>query len=107
MKIIIIAALVFFTSVVNATTPSSVTRANTWTLSGTERLSDNHGGFHVSPVNIPNFQTEALCKAGIVTIQKRQYPATENSLIPFAGSQFVGECHLVKIVVPVLNVVVP
>lgn len=103
--LLIITAAFFVTPAAHAS--SMFTKVTTWTLSGVERIKpSNSSAVSYTEVNISGYATQAKCNDAIFAIQSRTYPLAKGQ-IPAALSDFTGECHEVKEIIPVLTVVLP
>lgn len=93
LLIVVLTSLMFIGS---ANAEGLFTKVDSYTLEGlgTVRASNN-ATFNFYTANVPGFHTLADCEAAIQTIKERTYTG--------AYATFAGNCHKVKVVVPVLN----
>lgn len=83
------------------------TKVSTYTLSGVERIKQsNSSAVSTVEVNITGYATAGKCNEAIAAIQSRTYPIAKGQ-IPAAITDFTGECHEVKEIIPVLTVILP
>jgi len=105
--ILLMITAAFFVTPAAQASNDMFTKVSTYTLSGVERIKQSNSSAvtHVE-VNIPGYVNASKCNEAIAAIQMRTYPLAKGQ-IPAALSDFTGECHEVKEIIPVLTVVLP
>ena len=110
MKLLTLFVMIFASSLlINPANASNdmFTKVSTYTLSGVERIKQtNSSAVSNVEVNITGYATAGKCNEAIAAIQSRTYPLAKGQ-IPAAVTDFTGECHEVKEIIPVLTVILP
>lgn len=105
--ILLMITAAFFVTPAAQASNDMFTKVSTYTLSGVERIKQSNSSAvtHVE-VNIPGYANAGKCNEAIAAIESRTYPIAKGQ-IPAAITDFTGECHEVKEIIPVLTVVLP
>ncbi|MBY0499324.1 MAG: hypothetical protein K2P74_06910 [Nitrosomonas sp.] len=105
--ILLMITAAFFVTPAAQASNDMFTKVSTYTLSGVERIKQsNSSAVTTVEVNISGYANAGKCNEAIAAIQMRSYPLAKGQ-IPAALSDFTGECHEVKEIIPVLTVVIP